>query len=153
MKRKKTTHIIIHTAAASNEGEPVDQSAQTIRNYHVNELGWEDIGYHFVIRMDGSIEWGRYIDDIGAHCTDMGMNQKSIGICCSGHGDLEPFTDEQIRSLGYLINGFRQIFSVPIENVLGHRETGANKTCPGKKVDMDKIRDYLKDNTQEMARV
>ena len=67
--------IIIH-CSATREGQqiPVD----TIRDWHLAK-GWNDIGYHFYIDLDGTINKGRDIDKIGAHCK--GHNRNSIGIC------------------------------------------------------------------------
>jgi hypothetical protein len=60
----------------------MDIGADTIRDWHVNGNGWRDIGYHLVIRRDGSIEKGRDINDSGAHAA--GYNSKSIGLCLVG---------------------------------------------------------------------
>ncbi len=135
MKRTETTHIIIHTAAW-----PGDPSAEEIRRVHVKENGWADIGYHFVIRKDGTIENGRPIYKVGAHCKDQGMNHKSVGICLSGHHDLELLEGNQKAALFYLLNDLVAQYEIPIPNILGHRETGAKKTCPGNNVDMLAIR-------------
>ena len=56
--------IVLH-CSATPEGK--DYSVETIRDWHVNGRGWSDIGYHYVIRLDGSVELGRPIDKIGAH--------------------------------------------------------------------------------------
>ncbi|XWN36091.1 MAG: N-acetylmuramoyl-L-alanine amidase [Balneola sp.] len=135
MKRTETTHIIIHTAAW-----PGDPSAKLIRRVHVQENGWDDIGYHFVIRKDGTIESGRPVYKVGAHCKDQGMNHKSIGICLSGHHDHEFLEGNQKAALFSLLNDLVAQYEIPIPNILGHRETGANKTCPGTHVDMLAIR-------------
>lgn len=139
----KPAYIIIHTAAASSNGAVVHQSVDVIRNYHVNKLGWRDIGYHYYIESDGQVRKGRPEEQSGAHCKDMGMNSKSIGICCSGHGDIEDFTPAQYESLFNLCEDMMEKYGIGVASVLGHRETGAKKTCPGGKVDMDRIRYIL----------
>ena len=135
MKRTETTHIILHTAAW-----PGDPSVEDIRRVHVQENGWADIGYHFVIRKDGTIENGRPIYKVGAHCKDQGMNHRSVGICLSGHHDHEFLEGNQKAALFSLLNDLVAQYEIPIPNILGHRETGANKTCPGTHVDMLAIR-------------
>ena len=71
--------IIIH-CSATPENREVD--TETIRGWHMNENGWSDIGYHFVIELDGTIKEGRPIDRQGAHTK--GHNKNSIGICYVG---------------------------------------------------------------------
>ena len=136
--RKVTEHIVLHTAAW-----PGDPSAEDIRRVHVGENGWSDIGYHFVIRKDGSIEAGRAENEVGAHCRADRMNYRSIGICLSGHHDHESLQGMQRSSLFHLCLKLMDRYEISPDNVIGHREAGANKTCPGKLVDMDKIRKSL----------
>lgn len=138
MKRTQTTHIVIHTAAW-----PGDPTIQDIWRVHVVENGWNDVGYHYLIRKDGDIQKGRPEKYVGAHCRDAGMNRKSVGICCSGHGDMQPFTDEQLETLYSLVNVIRHIYDIDIAHVIGHRESGAAKTCPGELVDMDELRQEI----------
>ncbi|MEQ9309690.1 MAG: N-acetylmuramoyl-L-alanine amidase [Balneolaceae bacterium] len=138
MKRKETSHIIIHTAAW--QGDP---SVEDIRRVHVQENGWDDIGYHFVIRKNGDVEIGRPMFKVGAHCKDMAMNHKSVGICLSGHHDVEELDIYQLKPLVELCQSIMAQYSIPVEHVLGHRETGANKTCPGNLVSMVDIRERI----------
>jgi len=136
-------YVVIHTAAAANEDNvPVYQPASVIRDYHRSK-GWLDIGYHYYIEKDGRIVPGRAELARGAHCVDLGMNRKSIGICCAGHGDFADFLPAQYASLYDLIVSICQRFSVTVCDVVGHRETGAPKTCPGNRVDMQKIREEV----------
>jgi N-acetylmuramoyl-L-alanine amidase len=138
IKRQKTTHIILHTAAW-----PGDPGIEDIRRVHVDENGWSAVGYHYLIRKDGTLEKGRPEELAGAHCRNKNMNKKSIGICLSGHHDIEEPTEEQLSVLGFIVYRLRNHYDIPLYNVIGHREAGANKTCPGTKVDMDEIRNYL----------
>ena len=71
--------IIVHCSATPRHK---DFSAEDIRDWHVKGNGWDDIGYHFVIRLDGSIEYGRMVDKYGAHVKS--HNYDSIGICYIG---------------------------------------------------------------------
>ena len=52
-----------------------------VREWHL-ERGFNDIGYHFLIRKDGSIEHGRSLTTVGAHTK--GQNSNSIGVCYEG---------------------------------------------------------------------
>lgn len=131
--RAATTHIVVHTAAGSQ-----DATAEDIRRLHVDVNGWADIGYHFVVRHDGTMDAGRRVDLVGAHAR--GYNDRSIGVCFAGHHDREPWSPEAAEVGVRLIATLCTTYGVPVVNVIGHRETGARKTCPGTMVDMDDVR-------------
>ena len=101
---REINRIILH-CSATPEGRDID--AATIKDWHVNGNGWSDIGYHYVIKLDGDIETGRQLDKVGAHCK--GHNKDSIGICYIGgmdknmEGWKDTRTDEQIISLHDLL--------------------------------------------------
>jgi hypothetical protein len=70
--------IIMHCSAV----RPWQRSsAADIERWH-RERGFSSIGYHYVVRRDGSIEPGRPLQQAGAHCR--GYNRHSIGICYEG---------------------------------------------------------------------
>ena len=70
--------IIIH---CSDSPEGRNDTAADIRRWH-KARGFRDIGYHYVIDLDGTVEEGRPLTQSGAHCTD--HNSHSIGICYIG---------------------------------------------------------------------
>ena len=76
---RRIDKIILH-CTANRPGSKVN--AASIRKYHIEERGFEDIGYHFVILEDGTIERGRALSKPGAHC--FGHNKTSIGIAYAG---------------------------------------------------------------------
>ena len=118
--------IIIHCSATKH-----GITTKQIKRYHVNEKGWSDIGYHFVIESDGSIHQGRPINQPGAHCK--GHNSKSIGICYIGgrdaKGKLWRINRRQEQALADCINGlFMELGkTVPVK---GHNQYNAHKECP-----------------------
>ncbi|SCA57489.1 conserved hypothetical protein [Candidatus Terasakiella magnetica] len=125
--RDRTDYIIIHCSATKAD---MDIDAQTIRNWHVNENGWADIGYNWVIKRDGTIEQGRGDNMIGAHAR--GYNDKSIGICLVGgigaNGKAESnFTFAQYEALSALLAEMKQAY--PQAKIIGHCDV-ANKACP-----------------------
>ena len=71
--------IVVH-CSATPEGKHF--STETIRNWHVNGNGWSDIGYHWVVELDGKVRAGRPEQRVGAHVK--GYNRSSIGICYVG---------------------------------------------------------------------
>lgn len=121
---------IVHCSYTKPSMENVD--ADWIRRLHVNQNGWKDIGYHFVILRDGTIEGGRNVEKAGAHCR--GHNRQTIGICLIGgmseSGEVENnFTTEQFAALKQL----DQILKLTFPTILktsGHRDY-STKPCPG----------------------
>ena len=71
IERKVTTHCVVHCADTPAE---MDIGAAEIRKWHTEDNGWDDIGYHYVIRRDGILENGRDTKMQGAHCAALGMN-------------------------------------------------------------------------------
>ena len=60
---RKINKIILH-CSATQEGKNI--TADTIDKWH-KKRGWRGIGYHYVIALDGTMEYGRMIDVPGAH--------------------------------------------------------------------------------------
>lgn len=123
---RKIDKIIVH---CSDTPEGRDVRAEEIRRWH-KARGWNDIGYHYVIDIDGTIEAGRDIEIAGAHT--QGQNATSIGICYVGGCDakMQPKdtrTDAQKESLRMLIKFLKSKYKDV--NVFGHRDF-AKKACP-----------------------
>lgn len=118
---KEVKYIVIHCADTPSH---MDIGVEEIRKWHL-QRGWFDVGYHWVIRRDGTIEDGRPADRPGAHAR--GFNQQSLGICLVGRDE---FTDDQFDALAGLVKGLK--VGRPETEVLGHRDLpNVNKTCPG----------------------
>lgn len=132
--------IILHTSDTKPDwmsGSPVDAKVAEIRRWHVNDNGWNDIGYHFVIDRDGTIGMGRPLDVVGAHVK--GHNEGTIGICLiGGHGSdandkfEDHFTPAQDRAVRTMIQDLMDKYPT-ITKVSGHNEYAA-KACPGFRV-------------------
>ena len=123
---RKINKIIIH-CSATKEGNKI--IAATIYRWH-KDRGWSGIGYHYVVSLNGNIEYGRPIDKQGAHVKN--HNKGSIGICYIGGLDdyLNPKdtrTQEQKESLLDLIKTLKRLN--PGATVHGHNEFAA-KACP-----------------------
>ena len=119
--KRKITELILH-CTASKEGE--NKTVSAIRNYHIKKRGWSDIGYHFVIYLDGSVHEGRPLDKIGAHCT--GHNSYSIGIVYVGGLDVngkpkDTRTSKQKEALKELLSRLKKQY--PNAKIIGHRDT------------------------------
>lgn len=135
--REGTNRIVIH-----HTGNPYDDdlSAEQIHASHQAQ-GWSGIGYHFVIRKDGSIELGRPDWSIGAHA--YGCNSDSIGIHVCGNFDQAEPTKAQLDALPQLIADICDAYGLIAADtiVVGHRDLMAT-ACPGNNLykQMDTIR-------------
>ena len=150
------THIVLHTAASARNGQPVHQSIEDIRRYHVNHNMWTDIGYHYYLTEDGKVHEGRDPAIAGAHVG--GFNKHTLGVCVSGHGDLGPWNESQVKGVVELCAYLCRSHNLRAGRVIGHNECGdANgydgppiyKTCPGKLVDMSDIRKRVNEALQD----
>ena len=131
---KKIKFIVIH-----HSQRKID-SLKRIKDFHIKIRGWDDVGYHFLIGKNGKIYKARSEKFIGAHV--YGYNKNSLGICLIGNFDEELPNKKQIQTLIKLLKQKTKKFKIPIKNILGHREfPNTTKTCPGKFVDMDEIRE------------
>lgn len=130
-KRDRTDFIVVHCSAT---GPSQDIGVKEIRKWHVKERDWIDVGYHFVIRRNGTIELGRPLWAIGAHVQN--YNRTSVGICLvggtpDGKSNVEEnnFTDEQRAALDTLTVMLSGLY--PLAVVQGHRDfKGVQKFCP-----------------------
>jgi len=120
--------IIIHCSATRECDDSVN--ASVIDRWH-KARGWKGCGYHFIVLIDGTIETGRMIDEVGAHVK--GMNKSSIGICYigglekDGKTPKDTRTPQQKESLLLLIKTLNKIY--PEATLHGHNEF-SNKACP-----------------------
>ena len=125
--RGSTEYIVIHCSATKPS---MDIGLREIRDWHVKDYGWRDVGYHFIIRRNGEVELGRNIKDTAAHAA--GYNHKSIGIAMVG-GMAEDdstennFTDKQWMALLDLVK--TQLTNYPDAKIIGHNEI-SKKDCP-----------------------
>ncbi len=126
-KMRNIKEIIIHcTATPRGRNVTVDE----IRACHVKQNGWSDIGYHYIIYIDGSVHRGRAEEQVGAHCR--GHNARSIGIAYVGGVEAEgkpadTRTEAQKASLKSLVKLLLKKY--PGATVHGHNEF-ASKACP-----------------------
>jgi N-acetylmuramoyl-L-alanine amidase len=133
--------VILHTSATSadwSKNKTVAQMRQEIRNWHVNDRGWKDIGYHWVVAPDGSVAAGRPETVIGAGVE--GHNRGVIHIC------MVPTV--AIGKMGRFADFYTAAQRVAVRDMLLRIEKGvgrgklsvtghnvyANKLCPGFKV-------------------
>ena len=155
----KPKYLIIHHSA----GRAV--SAETLDRYHQERALHEPwavakkgnlkyIGYHKVCMPSGQIQQGREDSEVGCHCK--GMNSKSLGICISGNMDKNPRVPKQWDALIDACARLCIRHYIPVENILGHRETPSGKkkktACPGRNIEMDWVRKFVRRKIKELKK-
>ena len=133
---RELNEIIIHCTATRPDwwaSRSTKAKVNEIRRWHVEDRGWSDIGYHYLIDRDGTVMEGRPLEKTGAHTK--GRNKGSVGISLfggfGGAADdqfLDNFTEDQERALSDLISQLRRDYP-SITTVSGHSQYAA-KACP-----------------------
>lgn len=135
-----------HTATPNQDSQDVPSRLRGIQSFHIDQRGWCDIGYHFLISQDGQIWQGRADEQrTGAHVG--GHNTDNVGL---GHlGNFEeieppaPLLQASARMMAWM----SQTYGVELdrEHVRGHREWPDNNTaCPGQHL-FSRLEDLLQD--------
>jgi len=115
---RKIDEIILH---CSDSDILAHDDISVIRTWHLAR-GFNDVGYHYFIKKDGTVQKGRVWSKVGAHCK--GRNTHSIGICLHGKDD---FTEAQFDSLRELLE--RISLELGGLQINGHYKY-SDKTCP-----------------------
>lgn len=121
--------IVVHCSATP---DGLDIGAKEINVMHLAR-GFAKIGYHFVIRINGALEQGRQMEEVGAHVE--GHNAHSLGICLVGGLDHErkpadTFKLPQFEKLVRLLSALKEQF--PGARVCGHRDLSPDLNHDGK---------------------
>lgn len=127
--RANTRYLVVHCSATPGNR---DIDAATIRGWHLKQ-NWRDIGYHYVIKRDGTVETGRPLMEPGAHVS--GHNHHSVGVCLVGGVDSKMvpennFTEAQFASLKRVLDDLKARW--PDAEVLGHRDLSPDRNKDGK---------------------
>jgi len=145
------SHSLVHHTVTANEPANPAQMVRQIWDWHVNDNGWLDIGYNFLIDHEGTIYQGRYNPNLeqtnvrGAHAGS--ANSQSVGIALLGQFEpgaqpapSQPQTlalDALIKTIGWRFtqkgigaesSGFLAGNYLPV--ISGHRDVSAT-ACPG----------------------
>jgi len=126
-KRDVTDFVIVHHSATARD----TTTTESIKKYHIDHNGWDNIGYHKVIEGDGSIHTGMPINMVGYHCLYGDLNYKSVGICLTGNFQEERPSGAQLKSLEEVLKEWEEKYDIPRDKILGHKKTGAATSCPG----------------------
>ncbi len=114
--------VFLHCSASDRDEH---DDVAVMRRWHVDERGWDDVGYHYFIKKDGTVQPGRDLEMTPA--AQRGHNVGSVAICLHGLA-AGRFTRDQYLSLIALCR--------EIEDALdggasfhGHSEV-SSKSCP-----------------------
>ena len=145
IKREKTDTLAIHCSATP---ATMDIGVEKIKEWHVKENGWEDVGYHFIITRSGELQTARPEEYQGAHAPQ--VNFRSLAVCLIGGTDNNQqwennFTKEQFDSLKSLILDLIERYE--IKKIIGHYQVDDRKKCPSFDVpewlEQNELNDYI----------
>lgn len=124
---RKINEIIVHCTATA-EGK--NFKAADIDRWH-KAKGWNGIGYHHVVDLDGTVEPGRPENEVGAHCLKHNANSIGVvyvgGLASDGKTPKDTRTPQQKAALVKLLTEIKQLY--PNATIHGHRDFAA-KACP-----------------------
>jgi N-acetylmuramoyl-L-alanine amidase len=128
-------YIVLHCTGANPK-----QTTKSILDYWKNNLKWKNVGYHFLISEDGSVD--KLAQESQVTNGVAGFNSNSIHICYKGGVDSsgkpkDTRTDAQKEAMINLLKYFKKTY--PKAEIKGHRDFGAKKACPS----FD-VKDWLK---------
>jgi predicted nucleic acid-binding Zn-ribbon protein len=117
------TTLVIHHSATVPTITP-----QRIAQYHVKNLDWPGIGYHFVVSADGIIYQSNAVQTVSYHATK--ANPFGVGICFLGNFTEDVPPSPQLQAGAHLVAWLMQELNVALDNVEGHLKFTAT-SCPG----------------------
>ena len=136
-ERQVTDMIVIHHTGSVRDSDP---TVEQIHYAHQSGNGWAGVGYHFVIRKDGTVEIGRPEWAIGSHA--YGENSHTLGIHVCGDFEAAYPTQVQITTCAELISDLCRDYKIPCDraHIVGHCDLMATN-CPGSHLysQLDKI--------------
>lgn len=126
---REIDEIILH-CTATPPGREVDIAE--VRRWHTQGRNWSDVGYHYLIQLDGSLQAGRPLERQGAHVK--GRNETTVGICYVGGLDhdgkaCDTMTVDQEETFEHLCFALQLVLARPLQ-VSGHNQY-SSKACPG----------------------
>jgi hypothetical protein len=163
--------IVLHTCGAAKRGVAIHQPVGVVRAFHklpkakydakkklvpgTGGRGFFDLGYHWYVEENGSGHQGRIESRRGAHVE--GFNHHTLGLCVSGHGDIESWNPEQMAEVLRKCEEWCRTYKLEAWRVIGHNETDDHggppvfKTCPGNLICLPTIREKLAERLTRAA--
>ncbi len=120
--KRPVSKVFIHCSASDN---PAHDDISVIRQWHMRDNGWSDVGYHYFVKKNGEVQAGRSLEVRPA--TQFPFNAGTLAICVSGL-KADSFTKEQFASLRAVCGAMHA--QIPAATFHGHCEVNKHKTCP-----------------------
>jgi hypothetical protein len=123
------TTIVIHHSGNGGITDPLE-----IEEEHMGDKGWDDVGYHYMVRPNGSIYEGRFLAFKGSHVE--AANSNKIGILVMGDfeaniwDDDDEVTAQQWTATIALVKTLKKYFT-KITLLGGHKDYKPSTECPG----------------------
>lgn len=138
--------IVIHHSATADSGT---LSWGAIERYHVDENGWDAVGYHAgaeMVRDTYQVLLGRPVNRTGAHvgtraADRVPWNHATLGFCFVGNYDAEepPLELLEVAAHRWIVPTMASL-GLSVRDLVPHRELDPRKSCPGRLFDMDRLR-------------
>lgn len=136
--KREVTELVVHwTETPTNK----NIGSEELNDLHV-AFGLDGLGYHYVIRRDGTLQRGRPVNIVGQHAPTNNHDQRSIGIVFvgginapSGTPNLDSFisaqslTRSQLNTFDHICRAFYAVF--PGGQIVGHSEIDEDEFDPG----------------------
>lgn len=144
--------ITVHHSANLARSPSLQEAIRAIKldqRFHMQNRGWADIGYHYLIDPAGRIWEGRKLRWQGAHAGNGPLNRGNVGVCLlgnfiGGRAGQAPSTN-QVQSLKALLQHLCRKHRIHEDNIFTHRELqGAVTACPG--LHLQRVVDRLRRN-------
>lgn len=120
-ERSPILEIFIH---CSDSDLPEHDNIETITKWHVEDNGWDYIGYHLVFTQDGEVHPGRSLEIQPA--AQYPFNRNTIAVCLTGR---HSFSDAQKKSLRAVCKQINKAYDGAVR-FRGHKEVDPDRTCP-----------------------
>jgi hypothetical protein len=120
---------------------------EAIRNYHVRERGWSDIGYHYGVGPEGSVWRLRPLTRAGAHV--LNRNQHTVGVVLLGNFDVEDPLIKGLPTAAQVTRALVERFKLTAGQIRFHREFQP-KTCPGTRINLAEFRTMVMSNQGQL---
>jgi hypothetical protein len=115
--------VFLHCSASDR---PEHDDISVIRSWHIGSPRfWDDVGYHYFIKRDGTIQKGRNLEKTPA--AQAGHNTGTIAICLHGL-EKDRFSQAQFDSLRFLCALINNLYKGGV-TFHGHCEV-SSKSCP-----------------------
>ncbi len=98
-----------------------------VQRLHRDDRHWADIGYHFLIDIDGTIYEGRNLGARGVHT--MGHNTGSAGLCLLGDYRFALPPQAQLEATEALARWL--VAELAVTHLAGHSQFNPSTLCPG----------------------